>query len=257
MDLGGPTTEREIGGHGLHRVRLVVTRDLQERFGRIVADRREELGLTRSQVRAAGGPSVSTMARVENPVPGTAPPSPNTLKQLDIAFGWVKGSAARVLWGGDSIELSNGRPFVGRGKDPLSFRVVEVDIDLVDTLIAAADRCFQLFERSDLPAAVQESARAVKEELGMAVGRLAAAQATEVLERAGGPGHELPKSIERLIGALLATPPTATGIERENQQYRRWLAGAATDLDPALEATFTRRWRSKLDRISLTEGEGR
>ncbi|WP_156371095.1 hypothetical protein [Nocardia arizonensis] len=142
-------------------------------------------------------------------------------------------------------------------RDPLSFRLVELDIDVVDALIAAANRCFQLCDRTDLPEAARGLARAVKDELGAAVGRLAAAQATEVLERAGGPGNQVPKNIERLIGALLAIPPTATGIERENQQYRRWLASSATDLDSDLTDRFTRRWRSKLDRIRLIEGDTR
>ncbi|WP_306363934.1 hypothetical protein [Nocardia sp. CC227C] len=241
----------------------MVTRDLQQRFGRIVADRREELGLSRPDVRGAGGPSVATMARVENPGAGTAAPSPATLRLLDIGLRWTEGSAARALHGGDPTRRGEQAPDAGgrdrcpgRERDPLNFRLVELDIDVVDALIAAADRCFQLCDRADLPAPAQEAARAVKDQLGVAVGRLAAAQATEVLERAGGPGNEVPRNIERLIGALLAAPPTATGIERENQQYRRWLAGNATDLDPVLAESFVRRWRSKLDRISLIEGEG-
>lgn len=244
----------------------MVTRDLQERFGRIVAGRRKELGLSRPDMRAAGGPSIATMARVENPGDGTAPPSPTTLRLLDVGLRWTEGSAARALHGGDPTRRGeqvliadddDALPSSRRGRDPLSFRVVEVDVDVVDGLIAAADRCFQLCDRTDLSEAAQEVARTAKEQLGVAVGRLAAAQTTEVLERAGGPGNHIPKNIERLIGALLATPPTATGLEREDQQYRRWLAGSATDLDPALAECFTRRWRSKLDRISLIEGESR
>ncbi|ATL65108.1 helix-turn-helix domain-containing protein [Nocardia terpenica] len=243
----------------------MVTRELQERFGAIVAGRREELGLSRPDVRAAGGPSVATMARLENPHAGTAPPSPATLRLLDAGLRWADGSAARALSGGDPLargEHVPGKDAVdlpsapSRERDPLSFRVVELDIDVVGALIAAADRCFQFCDRTDLPTAAQEAAHAVKEQLAVAVGRLAAAQATEVLERAGGPGIEIPPHIERLLGALLVTPPTAIGIERDNQQYRRWLAGSATDLDPALTDAFARRWRSKLGRISLVEREG-
>ncbi|MFI5782556.1 hypothetical protein [Nocardia sp. NPDC051570] len=240
----------------------MVTRDLQERFGRIVAERRDECGLTRPGVHAAGGPSVATMARIENPRADTAPPSTMTLRLLDHALKWAAGSATRALQGGDPTKLEEqalsananvSSSSGGSGRDPLGFRLVELDIDVVDELVAAADRCFQLCDRSDLPEAARDAAHAAKEQLAVAVARLAAAQATEVLERAGGPGNEIPKSIERLIGALLATPPMATGIERENQQYRRWLAGSAADLDPALSDNFARRWRSKLDRISLME----
>ncbi|WP_157555175.1 helix-turn-helix domain-containing protein [Nocardia crassostreae] len=240
-----------------------MTKGLQERFGRIVAMRREELGLSRPDVRVAGGPSVATMARIESPQGGTAPPSPATLRLLDAGLRWVEGSAARALHGGEPMKLdaqallAGARAPSGREHDPLSFRVIELDIDVVDALIAAADSCFQLCDRTDLPVAAQDCARAAKEQLGVAIGRLAAAQATEVLERAGGPNNEIPKNIERLIGALLAAPPTATGIERENQQYRRWLARTATNLDPALEDRFVRRWQSKLNRIGLIEGENR
>ncbi|GAA5063493.1 hypothetical protein GCM10023318_48300 [Nocardia callitridis] len=206
---------------------------------------------------------MSTVARAENPVSGTAPPSPNTLKQLDLALRWTEGSAAKALHGGVPLELaeptvearSAQRSSITDERDPLSFRVVEVDISVVDALIAAADRAFELCDRVDLPAAAQESASSVREQLGRAVGRLVAAQATEVLERAGGPENELPRNIERLIGALLATSPTASGAERGDQQYRRWLARRATDLPPELEACFRRRFRSKLDRINSTEGE--
>ncbi|MFD4440521.1 hypothetical protein ACFWPK_12170 [Nocardia sp. NPDC058519] len=187
------------------------------------------------------------------------------MKLLDAGLGWVQGSARATLHGGDPAAVGESMPTgatssrgpTGFESDPLGFRLVEVDIDVVDSLVAAADVCFQLCDRSDLPEPAQHAARAVKEQLGVAVGRLAAAQATEVLERAGGPGRELPRGIERLIGALLAAPPTATGGEREDQQYRRWLAAKAVDLDSARVERFTRRWRSKLERIRLTEGEGR
>lgn len=241
----------------------MVTRDLQERFGRVVAGRREELGLSRPDVREAGGPSVATLARVEIPRADTALPSPMTLRLLDTGLRWVEGSAARALRGGEPVkvtepstvsEVVEPRP---TQHDPLNFRLVEVDIDVVDALIAAADRCFQLCDNADLPDAVAAEARAVKAQLGIAIAGLAAAQATEVLERAGGPDREMPRHIDRLIGALLAAPPSGIGDDRENQQYRRWLAGRLTELDPDRADRFTRRWRSKLKRINLIEGEGR
>ncbi|MFE1595037.1 multiprotein-bridging factor 1 family protein [Nocardia sp. NPDC058705] len=238
----------------------MVTRGLQGRFGEIVAERRGELGLSRKEVGAAGGPSVATLARVEHPGDGTAPPSPKTLKLLDIGLRWAPGSARLALHGGDPAAVAEPSPTSSSGEiesDPLAFRLVEVDIDVVDSLVGAADLFFQLCDRTDLPEAAQQAAQMVKEQLGIAVGRLAAAQATEVLERAGGPGRELPKGIERLLGALLAAPPVTTGGDCEDQQYRRWLAAKAIDLDPAGVDRFTRRWRSKLERIRLTEGEGR
>lgn len=69
------------------------------RFGRIVRDRREELGLRQDELKAIGGPSSTTMVKVEK---GTPPaPTPLTLRRLDAALDWVDGSAAATLAGGE------------------------------------------------------------------------------------------------------------------------------------------------------------
>ena len=69
------------------------------RFGRVVRDRREELGLRQDELKAIGGPSSTTMVKVESGTPPT--PTPLTLRRLDTGLGWEDGSAARTLAGGD------------------------------------------------------------------------------------------------------------------------------------------------------------
>ena len=106
------------------------------RFGRLVRTRREELGIQQEEVDDHGGPSSTTMSRVER---GIAPPSAKTLRKLDAGLQWQQGSAVRALEGGDPTPvlprvlefaqtrrvdaLSNGR--VGR----IRFRRVREVID--------------------------------------------------------------------------------------------------------------------------------
>jgi hypothetical protein len=69
------------------------------RFGRVVHARREELGLTREDVAALGGPSDATQMRVEagdGSVPRLA-----TRNKFDAPLRWAAGSAARVWAGGE------------------------------------------------------------------------------------------------------------------------------------------------------------
>ena len=78
---------------------MTTTDDLLLRFGRIVRERRDYLGLRQDQVAARGGPSTTTLTKVEN---GTPPaPTPGTLRKLDVGLGWEQGSATRAVSGGD------------------------------------------------------------------------------------------------------------------------------------------------------------
>lgn len=82
---------------------MTPTDDLLQRFGRIVKERRDALGLRQDQMVHRGGPSTTTMTKVEN---GTLPtPSPVTLRKLDKGLGWADGSAALTLAGGEPTPL--------------------------------------------------------------------------------------------------------------------------------------------------------
>lgn len=81
---------------------LVDMSDDLQRFARIVRARREELGLRQDQMRDAGGPSTTTMTKVENAADA---PSRVTLRKLDAALRWEPGSAARALDGGEPTPL--------------------------------------------------------------------------------------------------------------------------------------------------------
>lgn len=68
------------------------------RFGQIVRSRREELGIQQEDLDQYGGPSSTTLSRIER---GIAPPSAKTLRKLDVGLRWATGSAARTLDGGE------------------------------------------------------------------------------------------------------------------------------------------------------------
>ncbi|MFT4199823.1 helix-turn-helix domain-containing protein [Gordonia sp. (in: high G+C Gram-positive bacteria)] len=76
-----------------------------ERFGRIVYERRNELGLSQEQVADRGGPSDTTMGKIENFewAPGDRKV---TLKKLDKGLDWEPGSAEATLAGGDPTPLN-------------------------------------------------------------------------------------------------------------------------------------------------------
>lgn len=78
-----------------------------DRFGDAVRTRREELGLTQMDVWQRGGPSNTTLTKIENAEGGF--PSAGTLRKLDLALRWRDGSARRVLEGGEPEELSAAR----------------------------------------------------------------------------------------------------------------------------------------------------
>ncbi|WP_336794220.1 helix-turn-helix domain-containing protein [Gordonia malaquae] len=69
--------------------------------------RREELGLRQDELKARGGPSTTTLTKIENATPPT--PAPGTLRKLDHGLGWSSGSARRVLDGGEPT-LATGVP---------------------------------------------------------------------------------------------------------------------------------------------------
>lgn len=69
-----------------------------DRLARHVKQRREELGLRQDQLKDRGGPSTTTLSKIEN---ATDTPAPVTLRKLDDSLDWERGSAARTLRGGD------------------------------------------------------------------------------------------------------------------------------------------------------------
>ena len=74
------------------------------RFGRIVRSRREQLGIQQEDLDQYGGPSSTTLSRIER---GVADPSAKTLRKLDQGLRWASGSAKRALDGGEPTPLDS------------------------------------------------------------------------------------------------------------------------------------------------------
>lgn len=205
-----------------------VPQELQ-RLASAVSERRRTLGLTRLQVHENGGPADTTLARIEAPTPDTAPPRPTTLQKIDKGLRWPEGTAASTLHAGTSAarreEVS--RPSL---ENSLSFATVAMPVDLIHDVVRAADRLLSEQPESEFSSGLRH-----------AVQRLTAVYVTEVLERVGGPGSEIPPAIGVTFRPHLTAPLAEDHGTRIEQLYRRWLAGLVLPSDahhlvPSFEA---------------------
>ncbi|MBT0568628.1 hypothetical protein [Williamsia sp. CHRR-6] len=219
-----------------------------------VTTRRRALGLTRIDLHGAGGPSDSTMSRIENPTVSTAYPRPSTLDRLDTALRWKAGSAAgcldlRVPTPLEDVAAPapvedppthNWNPVsVGQRSDPLDFDYVAVPVDVLrDGLM--------IIQQNLTPADIAGGATALRQLIQFAQ-KLSAAHATEVLERIGGPGRPMPGFLQITFAPyLLEEVPFDEPSEqqRDDQRYRRWLVGAADDVSGRYERRLDRKLRA-------------
>lgn len=76
-----------------------------ERFGRMVLERRNHLGLTQLEVSSAGGPSNTKQTEIENGLLATL--QPNMSKKIDAGLRWESGSAHRAWLGGEPTPLES------------------------------------------------------------------------------------------------------------------------------------------------------
>ncbi len=217
-----------------------------------VTTRRRALGLTRIGLHEAGGPSDSTMSRIETPTASTTYPRPSTLDRLDVALRWKPGSAAGCLDLRDPVPVEDiaglpaavtepptqgdsEAPAYTGASDPLDFDYVAVPVDVLrDGLM--------LIQQNLTPADIAGVANALRRLIQFAQ-KLSAAHATEVLERLGGPGKPIPGFLQITFAPyLLEDAPfdEPSDQQRDDQRYRRWLVGA--DEDP------TGRYQVRLDR---------
>ena len=125
-------------------------------FGHAVKTRREQLGLRQDELGARGGPSTTTLTKIENGSP--TPVSKATLRKLDTGLDWPVGTAAAVL-AGEPPPSSRDQP----GQRPLtSVRmprpvilpsptdpIAEVSLD-ADALEADLDELVLFDDESDL-----------------------------------------------------------------------------------------------------------
>ncbi|QIS15226.1 MULTISPECIES: helix-turn-helix domain-containing protein [Nocardia] len=223
----------------------------QKRFGRIIRERRDELGLTQIQIGDLGGPSAPTIRKIED---GTATISISTLNKLDGPLRWVPGSAARTYAGGTPTADEPADPpqtgeSVVAGPDSIPF-----DIADLTGLLAASGKLNDAVERGRT---TDPHVVAAISELNRVVSKLSARYATTMLERNGGPGRQLHPLVEMAFAHLLETPAEADDeTEFEERRYRRWLAGRAETVDAATETRFRLRWQAANGARAARNGKG-
>ncbi|KAA8888288.1 helix-turn-helix transcriptional regulator [Nocardia colli] len=211
----------------------------QKRFGRIIKERRDELGLTQLQIGDLGGPSAPTIRKIED---GDAAISTTTLNKLDAPLRWLPGSAARTYAGGTPAVADDLGPAarhpgesVVAGPDSIRFEIADLT-----GLLATAGRLNDAVEQGR---ATDPQLTSAIDELNRVVSKLSARYATAMLERNGGPGRVLHPLVEMAFAHLLEVPAEASeGTELQERRYRRWLAGRSEDVDAATEGQFRARW---------------
>ncbi|MFC9894034.1 helix-turn-helix domain-containing protein [Nocardia sp. NPDC127579] len=208
----------------------------QKRFGRIIRERRDELGLTQMQIGDLGGPSAPTIRKIEE---GTDSISVHTLNKLDVPLRWLPGSAARTYAGGTPTAREDtsegGDESVVAGPDSIRF-----DIADLTGLLASTGRLNDAVEDTGVTESAVLSAVA---EMNRVVSRLSARYATVMLERNGGPGRDLHPLVAMAFSHLLEIPAEVNDPDEvRERRYRRWLAGRSADVDAATEARFHARW---------------
>jgi transcriptional regulator with XRE-family HTH domain len=78
-----------------------------DHLGRLIRERRAELGLTQREIHSVGGPSPATLYQLESGHRGSY--RPHILRRLERALGWDAGSVRRVLAGGMPLLDGDGK----------------------------------------------------------------------------------------------------------------------------------------------------
>jgi hypothetical protein len=102
----GPGKDRDLGSDGDHDP------DQQDwsHLGRLVRERRTELGLTQAEVHSAGGPSAATLYLIETGRRGSY--RPQVLRRLERTLGWRAGSVRRIIAGGSRARTGSSHRLV-------------------------------------------------------------------------------------------------------------------------------------------------
>lgn len=216
-----------------------MTLDRLARFGERVAARRRELNLRLTHVPDLGGPSATRMTSIEH---GKGPePKPSTLDKLDSVLRWESGSALRVLNGGEPVALSQPQP---QSNLQLTEGTFSIPNDEVASILATMRRLDNQLRKANNTIMADPAFHTAYREHSAAVSNIIGRWVTDLLERNAEPGRPLPPLLELSLGAYLDVEPNdETGlIDRDEQLYRRWLAGRIKDPSPDQLA----RWRSRL-----------
>lgn len=122
------------------------------RLGRLIRERRDRLGLTQADLASRGGPSTTTMSKVEY---GKLIPIPRqTRAKIETALNWAPGSVIDVVEGGEPTErTTTAGPapdfgWAGAGEELGDGRGSQLDPAAVNAALHAAQEAQNRFERA-------------------------------------------------------------------------------------------------------------
>lgn len=221
---------------------LRVTTPNAARFGRIVAARRRELGLTSEELSDAGGPTRVTLRKLEA---GTTPqPGLKTFAKLDKVLKWRAGSAARTFDGGepDPLDHRRRRPIVDlpiTATDTTVTLRTEVVAELIEK-VSALERIAKKFsDDQDL----QETVLGLQL-YGDRVLRAWIIGQAEVLRLRGDTPSADPIFTRMLGDYLNREPPADDPRDSNDLLYLRWLLGMPVKITEEQQSGFAARWES-------------
>lgn len=236
-NLRGPSEEERVAATKVEYVSDPI------RFGRLIATRRGELGLTQADVTARGGPSDYTLRKLERGE--TQRPDVATMTNLERALEWTRGSASRAFQGGDPDPLPSATV-----DDTLTLwtslrppsRITGIDQGVVIRTDGLADLTRASRALDDLPDLVPELASRITE-LRHRIDRLTRAwliRQAEVARR-----DDMTSELVLTHDDHLRRPPPADAPheDADDLRYLRWLTGYYTDLNPAELQTYEQRFR--------------
>lgn len=196
-------------------------------FGRVLRQRRDELGLSKAAVAERGGPHPTTMAQLEeNKVER---PRPSTFAAVDSALDWDRGTSARLFHTGrlpDDVRPST--PAVTGSHDGLLITESELThLILWNTKLAH-------HSRGEGDRVMEQCAREITDVTNALIGRW--------IDRALDDDDQLTLG---LLANVLAGQPMADPEHRDytDQLYRRWRLGIIPDAD--LSPTVLQAFRAR------------
>jgi hypothetical protein len=203
-----------------------------------VRHRRQELSLSRRAVYSAGGPSLATLAKIENPTADTAPPTPISLGRLDSGLRWPAGTAQAVLSGRlppDDAAAKATSEFPdpdNPADDPLSpwSFILTLSQEVINYIL-------DTYERPGTTPELHQRGESL-------VTDISDHYTTLLLEVYGGPDQETPPLLQAVIAGSLSAPEPPVGTaEHERWLYRRWLVGMPVDNQSSRR--FAQHWKRR------------
>lgn len=212
------------------------------RFGRIVAARRRELGLTSEELSDAGGPTRVTLRKLEA---GTTPqPGLKTFAKLDKVLKWRSGSAARTFDGGEPDPLDRRRR---RQTLDLPITATDTTVTLRTEVVAELIEKVSALERIAKRFSDDEELQATVIGLQLYGDRVLRAwiigQAEVLRQRGDTPSVD--PIFTRMLGDYLNREPQADDQrDSDDLLYLRWLLDMPVKITGEQESGFAARWES-------------